>query len=160
MPNASEKNAAFLRFCNQLPDEMLQNLNQEHLSAMEKAFSEHQWQNHLIDIRLSIPFPGRGFYFVLLGGRERRSKARLIQDRKVHPIWKPANFILVLIVILMGIGMLFATLQLSKADFRNFNDREVAPAIIPFKTNRSDCESSGRTWNDGRCIDHEHDREF
>lgn len=46
------------------------------LIALKQAFGDRLNKRHAVDIRLSIPFFKRGFYIVLLLGKEKRVKKR------------------------------------------------------------------------------------
>lgn len=54
----------------------------EHLAALDAAIAQTRPKPmaHKIDFRVSVPVFTRRYYFVLLGGRERRSRARLASD--------------------------------------------------------------------------------
>ena len=48
-----------------------------------------------VDIRLSIPFLRRRFFFSVRAGRERRAPARLIAERKKHPLRTAGNLLFI-----------------------------------------------------------------
>jgi len=54
----------------------------EHLAALDVAIAQTRSRpaNHRIDFRVSVPVFGRRYYFVLLGGKERRSYERLTRE--------------------------------------------------------------------------------
>ena len=54
-----------------------------------------RWSNtHPINIRLSIPVPGLGrWYLTVVGGRERRSADRLVEERRKHPLLTYGNVV-------------------------------------------------------------------
>ena len=45
-----------------------------------------KWGKHPINVRITLPIFGSRFYFTMVAGRERRSDARLTQDREDHPV--------------------------------------------------------------------------
>ncbi|MCB1513263.1 MAG: hypothetical protein KDJ18_00320 [Hyphomicrobiaceae bacterium] len=54
----------------------------EHLAALDVALAQTRPRraNHRIDFRVSVPLLGTRWYFVLLGGKERRSRSRVASD--------------------------------------------------------------------------------
>ena len=59
--------------------------------AIRAAARRDAWQANPIDLRLVLPSPFGSFYMALVGGRERRSAARLAVDRAHHPLSGSAN---------------------------------------------------------------------
>jgi hypothetical protein len=54
------------------------------------AWSSH----HPVNLRLSIPLPFLGrYYLTLVMGKERRSKVRLAEERKKHPVATMGNLL-------------------------------------------------------------------
>lgn len=51
------------------------------------------WATHPIDIRISLPFMRKRFYFTVVAGQERRRTDRLAQDRQVYPLAKAGNIL-------------------------------------------------------------------
>lgn len=50
--------------------------------------------NHPVNLRLSIPLPFLGsYYMTLVAGKERRSQVRLAEERKKHPIATAGNLL-------------------------------------------------------------------
>jgi hypothetical protein len=50
--------------------------------------------NHPVNLRLSVPLPFLGsYYMTLVAGKERRSKVRLAEERKKHPIATAGNLL-------------------------------------------------------------------
>lgn len=49
------------------------------------------WVTHPIDIRISLPFVHRRFYFTVVAGPERRRPDRLHQDRTMYPLVTAGN---------------------------------------------------------------------
>ncbi len=85
---------AFLkRFLKLLPGDVAKTLNDAQLRAITAAFGARSWQQHRYDLRMTIPFLGRYYYFVLLSGRERRSRERRGSDRTMNPIATVGNAI-------------------------------------------------------------------
>ena len=87
----------------------------EQTEALKKAFSSLNWKRHVVDIR----FSSLGFYFILLGGIERRSYKRLTVERWCSPLLTPANLVVFIsfsiLLSLAGIGLLCQTKYLTAA---------------------------------------------
>lgn len=62
---------------------------------------EDRTRSYPVDIRLSVPFFGRRFFFVFLSGIERRSVERIRQERQKHSLWTIAN------ICAIGFGLVF-----------------------------------------------------
>jgi hypothetical protein len=52
-------------------------------------------REHLVDLRLSIPVPGRRLYVTFLAGPERRAAERRRQERRQHPLKTVGNVLFV-----------------------------------------------------------------
>lgn len=155
-------NVAFERFLKSLPDDVVDSFNTRQLSAMSAAFKQES-RRHPVDIRVTIPLLWKKFFLVILAGPERRSLERRRAERAKHPIWTPTNALVTIAFI--GLGLLLSTgvwqLKLAAQDILSPERIEDAyPAIIPFKESQQDCVASGRSWEDGQCIDYGHDRNF
>ena len=50
-----------------------------------------------INIKMTVPFLGRRFYFSIAGGKERRSKERLALERQKSPFFTKSNITFVLV---------------------------------------------------------------
>jgi hypothetical protein len=48
---------------------------------------------HPVDLRLSLPLPGRRFYCTIVAGRERRAADRRRQERRRHPLRTIGNIL-------------------------------------------------------------------
>ncbi|MGI9433450.1 MAG: hypothetical protein ACR2Q4_01235 [Geminicoccaceae bacterium] len=64
------------------------------------------WNHHRLNIRVSLPLPFGRWYFTLVGGPERRSKTRLIEERKTHSLDTGVNLMLLLFLGLIGSALL------------------------------------------------------
>lgn len=76
-----------------LPAGVRDGLTAEQRDALLSAARELAWSKHATDIRLSIPFIGKRYYLVLLGGEERRDAARLRRERGKHPLATLTNIV-------------------------------------------------------------------
>ena len=50
-----------------------------------------------VNIKMSVPFVGRRFYFSIVGGRERRSRERVALERRRNPFFTKSNMTFVLV---------------------------------------------------------------
>jgi hypothetical protein len=96
------------QFFARIPPKTATTFNQAQLEILKQTFGNRSSKKHTVDLRLSMPFPKGGFYWVLLMGREKRGRARLQQERRKHPLWTVANglvisgFVLMIAIALLG----------------------------------------------------------
>lgn len=126
------------------------------IQAMEAALIP---RNHVIDLRLSIPFLGKGSYLAVAAGPNRRARYR--RPRKGNPLIMPAVFTSALIGAVSILGLVHLRGSKTFTKFNQFTKKEeFHPTTVPFKTNRGACEESGRQWIDDQCVDTIHDPVF
>ncbi|MEM6598076.1 MAG: hypothetical protein AAF635_07895 [Cyanobacteria bacterium P01_C01_bin.69] len=127
------------------------------IKAIESALVPRR---HLIDLRLSLPFLGKGAYLVLAAGPNKRSHYRNLQNR--NPLVVPAVITsgIAGAAALLGLVYLKGSTLLAKPDPVFAKDEAFHPTAVPFKKNRGECEESGRQWIDDQCIDKTHDPVF
>ncbi len=82
------------RFLEGMPEEVASSFTELQLETIEHALEGGKWRDHPVDVRLSIPFLWRRFYFVLLAGPERRSAERRKYERARRPVRVIADMIL------------------------------------------------------------------
>jgi len=76
-----------------LPHAVRASLTPEQRQALS-AFTEPAPANaHPVDLRFTVPVPGRPMFLSLLAGPERRSKTRRTQERAHHPLHTIGNII-------------------------------------------------------------------
>ncbi len=68
-----------------MPEEVVSSFTELQLESIERALEGGRWDDHPVDLRLSIPVLWRRFYFVLLAGPERRSAERRKNERARRP---------------------------------------------------------------------------
>lgn len=100
-------------FLRRLPREIRSSLTPVQESALRAAAAGRAFTTHPVDIRLSIPTPFGRFYLAILGGRERRSRARLATERRLRPLATTANVLfagatLAVFCFLVLVGLLIA----------------------------------------------------
>ena len=62
--------------------------------AIRRAVAQH-WRQHPVNIRVSLPVARRRFYLTVLGGPERRSRARRRSDRRHHRLRTVSNILFI-----------------------------------------------------------------
>ncbi len=122
------------------------------INALQAASSRLTWKRHMVDLRVSIPFPAHpGFYIVILGGSEQRSAERACAQRRLF--WQSVG--------LIGGTAVFAGLSwfgivrlLPQLD----NARYISPhsTVLPWIDSKADCVGAGKVWQDGECWDAQH----
>ncbi|MEQ8962895.1 MAG: hypothetical protein RLP02_34100 [Coleofasciculus sp. C2-GNP5-27] len=96
------------QFYARIPSKTAATFNPNQLDILKQTFGNRASKKHAVDLRLSMPFPQGGFYWVLLIGREKRSRDRLQQEHRKHPLWTVANglvisgFLLMIATALLG----------------------------------------------------------
>ncbi len=143
-----------------LPAHLQTSFTEEQLSALRHSFTLIGRNRHRIDCRLSVPLPGRPFYFVLLAGPERRSKQRVAAAQRAFTIRA-----VVLLSMAVGSGLIVVLASLSGTGTNRLRGlwhtgNLSHPTVVPFKTNQSECEASGREWKNSECVDHSHGHTF
>ncbi|MBO3458096.1 hypothetical protein G7B40_034765 [Aetokthonos hydrillicola Thurmond2011] len=101
--NAASNDRFVQHFFARIPDQTAATFNKAQLTALKEVFGDRLAKRHAVDIRLSIPFFRKGYYFVLLLGKERRSKERRSsQNYRISNITFFAIFSILLIAFLIG----------------------------------------------------------
>ncbi len=145
------------RMLQRMPAEISATFSAGQVQAIEAALVP---RTHVIDVRLSLPFLGKGAYLVFAAGPNKRAHYRNLQNG--NPFVMPA----VLASAFVGAISIFGLVQLNGSALLQEPDpvfaqgEEFHPTIVPFKKNRQECEESGRQWTDEKCIDTVHDPDF
>lgn len=103
------------RFRTRMPDVVARSFDEDQLRAIVSAFGTRRWKRHSIDMRITLPFLGRHFYFVVLGGPERRSPVRRQADRATHPLATLGNTMFAVIFFGSLLISVFVVLYLIKS---------------------------------------------
>ena len=160
-----QKHALIQHVLEQLTVEERYSFSENQIEALHRSALSLPKRSHAINVRWSIPLPGKGIYLVFFAGRERRSRKRLLTDGEFQVLPR----LLLILVSLLGCAtiaglaygqrILALSKQRSVYNVNNSSD-EIYPTVVPFKYDREQCETSLREWKDGQCIDHEHDHTF
>ncbi|WP_416665682.1 hypothetical protein [Egbenema bharatensis] len=157
MKSHKNANAAFKRLMNHLPSGLAETFSESQKDALRQALQRMSQGNHLIDLRLSVPFPKPGFYVVLFAGRERRSLKRLKTEQHNYPF--TATNLILLIFLLSG-GITLGVMKLLPKILSAAQNASFHPTAIPWLQTESECRHTGRVWRDDKCWDGEHDANF
>lgn len=90
-------------------------LTPEQTEALRAALRDVPWQDHSVDMRVTLPVPFRPFYLTLVGDPERRSAGRRSEERVRHPFWKLGNILFIVIGALVLYGIAIAGVLLYSA---------------------------------------------
>ena len=104
----------FEEFFARIPEDTARSFSDTQLDAIKLAFGARTRCGHPVDIRFSIPFHVRRFYFVLLAGKERRPAERLAWERALRPIWSIANTVFFGLFGILLLGALLGAAYLLK----------------------------------------------
>ena len=150
-------NPAVYHLLQRIPNRIRATFQPMQIQAMEAALVPRR---HLIDIRLSLPFCGKGAYLVFAAGPNQRGHYRDIQNR--NPFTMPA----VVASILVGAGSILGLIYIkgsavfARADSIFDEGPKFYQTTVPFKKTQRECMESGRQWIEGKCIDELHDPTF
>jgi len=145
------------RLLTRLPVEISATFTPQQIQAIETALVPRQ---HVVDVRLSMPFLGKGAYFVFAAGPNRRARYRDLQNGNPFVMPAVAASALVGTLAIAGLVHLKGSRLLAGPDPSFVAEDSFHPTVVPFKKNRGECEESGRHWIDDQCIDNVHDPVF
>jgi hypothetical protein len=163
MKQLEQLDPAFQELFSQIQPEIKNNLTTEQTAAIKRAFGSNTWtRKHPLDLRVTLPIPGLRLYMVLLGGEERRSQQRLQYTKVLYPLWTPSNIIFLCVFSIILSLCSVATFSGVLSSIRSLlsSSSSASPTSIPWIFNQSECERTGRTWEDGKCWDNEHNPAF
>jgi hypothetical protein len=149
---------ALERLLGQMPPAVAGSFTDSQHEALQAALATTLWQKHAVDIRLSIPLLLQRYYLVVVAGPEKRSKERRQQEQ--YPRSLAGQVVVTVAVMTLSIGFLAILIQLVHRPSGPSDRPQVSPAAIPFLSDRTTCEHSGRTWENSECLDFEHDPTF
>ena len=101
--NNTKANKALNQFYQLLDGDVATSLTKQQKSEIEQAVcSLGLVSRHSVDVRKSIPWFGIRYYFVLLGGRDRRRQVRAEESKLVN--FLTVTLIILLLVCLVGLS--------------------------------------------------------
>jgi hypothetical protein len=158
MSSSRKKDSLFERIFNHIPPHSAKTFTLDQREALQLATSKLKADRHPIDIRVAVPFFGKGFYIVVLAGSERRSPKRLRAE-------DPRYFFKALISV--GLASSFAALSLvglfwlTKQATTQPSSEKSYPTVIPWIKTEAECQQhTGRTWRKQQCWDSEWSHKF
>lgn len=101
LPSQAEK------LLDRLPEDVRESLTDRQVEALSQVLDDPAWRKHSLDLRFTVPVPGRKLYFTMVGGREQRSHERRKLDRQDQPLLTVGNMFFA-----MGLTTMFALLGL------------------------------------------------
>jgi len=151
-----QKSPNAYRMLQRIPREIGASFSPTQIQAIENALIP---RTHLVDVRLSLPFLGKGAYLVFAAGPNKRAHYRDLQNR--NPFVMPAIGASVAVgtAVIASLVYLKGSTLLAEPD-PVFADDAFHPTVVPFKKNRQECVKSNRQWVDNECIDKIHDPTF
>ena len=85
-----------------IPAEGRESFTDEQRALLVDAARQCKFDTHPVDIRFSLPFLLKRFYFVVLAGPERRGEARRKVERARLPLLKLANLLFLIGSVSLG----------------------------------------------------------
>jgi hypothetical protein len=149
----------FEQIYDEISPEITETFTVNQMEAIKNAYKNLEWQNHPVDVRISVPIPIIPFYLVLLAGEERRSKQRRQHEKSLYPFLTTGNIFLLLLFAFIIISGTISSFLVIKPQINNHLNYSF-PTEIPWIDNQQDCEQFNRNWQDGKCWDHQHSSSF
>ena len=117
------RNGLFEAVMERLPKAVHDSFSEAQLSALKEASGAVAWGSHPVDIRLSIPGLLNRYYLVVVGGKERRNKARIALEKERHPFHRLRNYLFIAAMIALGIyAVVFTEMLYFVAHFAGLRD--------------------------------------
>lgn len=107
--SAEARNGLFEAVMERLPKAVQASFSEAQLSTLKEASEAVAWGKHPVDIRLSIPGLLNRYYLVVVGGKERRGKARVALEKTRHPLHRLSNYLFIAAVIALGVYVVVFT---------------------------------------------------
>lgn len=94
--NAALESAAIDVLLARVPRAVRDTLTVEQKQGIANAMREVAWRKHPVDVRMSIPFFRRRFYFTMIAGEENRSNERRKIEQSLRPVRTMGNMMFIL----------------------------------------------------------------
>ena len=157
MNKTLQQNSTVYHLLQRLPNSVMATFQPAQIQAMEAALVPRR---HLIDLRLSLPFCGKGAYLVFAAGPNRRGHYRDIQNRNPFTMFAVAASVLVGAGSILGLVYIRSSAVLAKPDPVFDRGPAFYQTTVPFKKTQRECMESGRQWIENKCVDEIHDPSF
>lgn len=158
LKSSTKTNFPFEQMITRLSPEIVATFTPTQLDALKIAFHQLNCKKHAIDIRFSLPFPGKGVYLVFLAGSEQRSLTRRRASR-TH-ISQGAFISIAVSTILVGAIAALTLFPLIQSSLKSSKTSSFYPTGIPWLNSRAACENTGRVWKGETCWDEQHNPNF
>ena len=157
MNKTLQQNPTVYHMLRRVPNNVMATFQPVQIQAMEAALVPRR---HVVDIRLSMPFCGKGAYLVFAAGPNRRGHYRDIQNK--NPLTMPAVVASILVGAgsILGLVYLKSSAVMAKPDPVFDQGPDFYQTTVPFKKTQRECMESGRQWIENKCIDEIHDPSF
>ena len=157
MNKTLQQNPTVYHLLQRIPNSVMASFQPAQIQAMEAALVPRR---HLIDLRLSLPFCGKGAYLVFAAGPNRRGHYRDIQNRNPFAVPAVVASVLVGAGSILGLVYLKGSNVLAKPDPVFDQGPDFYQTTVPFKKTQRECMESGRQWIENKCVDEIHDPSF
>lgn len=155
--NAIHSNPNAYRMLKRMPQEIGTSFSPTQIRSIEAALVP---RSHIVDIRLSLPFLGKGAYLVFAAGPNRRAHYNNLQNGNPFVMPAVAASVLVGAMSILGLVYIRGSQLLKEPDPVFAQGEDFHPTVVPFKKTKEECEESDRQWIDNQCIDTIHDPTF
>jgi hypothetical protein len=163
MKNLQQNDSAFTDIFEQIPIEISNTFNEEQIEAIKKAFCFQNGKRNPVELQVFVPILGLKLYLGLMNSKQ-YSKHHLLSKKRISPFWKPGNFALMIIFLIVLSTSSFITFPFLFSSIissvTSISNSPPSPTSIPWLENQFDCEHTGRTWRNGKCWDWEHNPLF
>lgn len=92
-PNINTDPEHVIPALDRLPQAIRASLTAEQQQAISAFVAPTPANAHPVDLRVTVPVPGRPMFLSVLAGPERRSRSRLSLERKRHPLHTVGNIV-------------------------------------------------------------------
>ena len=151
MTKSSKSDPFFDKFLDGIEPEIAATFTAAQLQAIKRSFSSRSWNRHPLDIRLSVPVPGRRFYLVIVGGPERREASRIREQNREYPLLTVTNTLVIAVCFVVlatsVLGLFYGLLDISST----LTSPSTRPSASPVITDKAQCEQTGKKWSNGQC---------
>jgi len=105
------------KFASSMPAHIAESFSDAQLRAIIRAYGVRSWGRHTIDIRFTLPVLARTYYFVMLGGIDKRPRSRNRAERHSHPLATLGNMLFLLFVLLLLVCFVLGAFYVLKSAF-------------------------------------------